>query len=562
MSGVRRSGFGFGMALLWSVGLAVPGAWAQQRPGTTQPGQIEKQFERPPEPSAKPGAIAIQETGRKPPPNAADVRFVLNGLTVDGTTVYRPDSVRRLYERYLGTQVTLAQIYGIVDLLTARYRNDGYILSQVIVPAQSVEGGAVRLQAIEGYIDDVRLEGGTEALRARARKYADRIRRQRPLTAATLERNVLLLNDLPGVQARAVLAPGSAPGAAQLVLQLTQRRYDASASSDTRGSRAQGRQRVFADLDLHNLLGGASITELRSVTTFTPELSYLAATHDQFIGTHGGSISLTASYAYSKPQELLFIPLELKTKSKMVTLTYTHPIVRSRGANLYARGAISGFDSTSTVFGVKDTADRLRAARVGLTYDAADGLGGINIADLEYSQGIKGLGSSKRNDPYLSRPTGRPDFQKASLYGARIQSLPAGWSFVVAGAAQYAFTDLLAPELFSVGGEQFGRSYDPSELLDDHGATLKIELRHAHTWGGRYPTTLMPYVFADGGRVWARTTFPGFDSSQTATSAGAGLRLSIGAQLSGFVEVAKPLDRIVEQERNRDLRIYAGLSIH
>ena len=120
----------------------------------------------------------------------------------------------------------------------------------------------------------------------------------------------------------------------------------------------------------------------------------------------------------------------------------------------------------------------------------------------------------------------------------------------------------LAPELFSVGGEQFGRSYDPSELLDDHGATLKIELRHAHTWGGRHPTTLMPYVFADGGRVWARTTFPGFDSSQTATSAGAGLRLSIGAQLSGFVEVAKPLDRIVEQERNRDLRIYAGLSIH
>ena len=133
MSGVRRSGFGFGVGLLCSVGLAVPGAWAQQRPGTTQPGQIEKQFERPPEPSAKPGAIAIQETGRKPPPNAADVRFVLNGLTVDGTTIYRPDSLRRLYERYLGTQVTLAQIYGIVDVLTARYRNDGYILSQVIV---------------------------------------------------------------------------------------------------------------------------------------------------------------------------------------------------------------------------------------------------------------------------------------------------------------------------------------------------------------------------------------------------------------------------------------------
>jgi hemolysin activation/secretion protein len=562
LSTVTSSAFGFGAALLCSVGLAVPGALAQERPGTTQPGQIERQLERPPEPSAKPGAIAIQEAGRKPPPNADGIRFVLNRLTVDGTTVYRPDTLRQLYAQYLGTQVTLAQIYRIVDALTARYRNDGYILSQVIVPAQSVEGGSVRLQAIEGYIDDVRVEGGTAALRDRARKYADRLRRQRPLTARTLERNVLLLNDLPGVQARAVLAPGSAPGAAQLVLQLTERRYDASLSSDTRGSRAQGRQRVFVDLDLHNLFGGTSITELREVTTFTPELSYVAATHDQFIGTHGGSIGIAASYVYSKPQELLFIPLELTTRSKLVTLSYSYPILRSRGANLYVRAAFSAFDSTSTVFAVKDTTDRLRAARLGLTYDAADGLGGVNIADLEYSQGIKGLGASRRTDPYLSRPGGRPDFQRVALYGARIQALPAAWSIVVAGAAQYALTDLLAPELFSVGGEQFGRGYDPSELLDDHGVALKIDLRRAHTWSGRHPTTLMSYVFADAGRVWARTTFPGFESHQTATSAGAGLRLDIGVQLSGFVEVAKPLDRIVEQERNRDLRIYAGLSIH
>jgi hemolysin activation/secretion protein len=560
---VTSSAFGFGVALLCIVGLVVPGVSAQVRPGTTQPGQIERQLKKPPEPTAKPGPIAIPEAGRKAPPNADDIKFVLNRLTVDGTTVYTPDTIRPLYAQYLGTEVTLAQIYGIVDALTARYRNDGYILSQVIVPAQSVEEGAVRLQAIEGYLDDVRVEGGTAGLRDRAQKYADRLKRQRPLTARTLERNVLLLNDLPGVEARAVLAPGSAPGAAQLVLQLTERRYDASASSDTRGSRAQGRQRIFADVDLHNLFGfgGAAITELRQVTTFTPELTYVGATHDQFIGTHGGSISIAGTYTYSKPQELLLIPLELTTKTTTLTLSYSYPILRSRGVNLYVRGTFSAFDSTSKVFGVNDTIDRLRPARLGLTYDAADGVGGINIADLEYSQGFDGLGASSKDDPYLSRPGGRPDFQKVAFYGARFQTLPAGWSIGVAGAAQYALTDLLSPELFSVGGEQFGRAYDPSELLGDHGVALRIDLGHTHIWRGRHPTSLMPYVFADGGRVWARTSFPGVESSQTATSAGAGLRLNIGAQLGGFVEVAKPLDRIVVQERSRDLRIFAGLSI-
>ncbi len=543
------------------VSLALTDAWAQVRPGTAQPGQVERQFERPPEPSAKPGSITIPAPGQQAPPNAEGIRFVLTRLTVEGVTVYRPETLEKLYAASLNREVTLADVYRVVDTLTARYRNDGYILSQVIVPAQSVEGGEVRLQAIEGYIDDVRVEGGTAALRARAQKYGDRIKGRKPLTAATLERNVLLLNDLPGVQARAVLAPGSRPGAAQLVLQLSQSRYSVGASSDTRGSRAQGRQRLFGDADLHNLFGGASLTEIREVTTGTPELSFTAASHDQFIGSHGGKFTVSGSYVYSKPQELAFIPLELTTKSQTVGLTYTQPLLRTRARNLYLRGSIGGFNSRSTIFGIEDTTDRLRAARVGLTFDAGDGIGGISILDLEYSQGIKGLGASDNNSEYLSRPGGRADFQKATLYLARIQALPANWSVVVAANGQYAFTDLLAPELFAFGGEQFGRGYDPSEVLNDHGAAVKVDLRYTHTFGGRRPISLMPYVFGDAGRAWQRTTFAGLDSTQSASSAGAGLRLNLGSQVSGFVEFAKPLDRNVGQENSRDPRVYAGLSI-
>ena len=544
---------------VWLGGsLAATDATGQVRPGTTQPGQVEKQFDRPPQPTVQGGTINIPAASQQAPANADDIRFVLNRVDVDGVTVYKADVVRRYYAASLNKEVTLAQIYKIVDTLTARYRNDGYILSQVVVPAQLVDGGAVKLQAIEGYISDIRVEGGTDALRRRATAYGNRIKGRKPLTAGVLERSVLLLNDLPGVQARAVLAPGVTPGAAQLVLQLSQKKLGAGVSSDSRGSKAQGRQRLFADVDLHNLLGGASLTELREVTTGTKELLYASLAHDQFVGSHGFKFSLSGSYVYSKPQELAFIPLELTTKSGTVSLGLSYPLIRSRRKNLYARASVAGFDSDSTIFGVKDTTDRLRAARVGVTFDAGDGLGGVNIADLEYSHGINGLGASRREDIYLSRPTGRSDFQKATLYAARIQSLPARFSVMLAANAQYAFTDLLAPELFSFGGEQFGRSYDPSELLNDHGAALKLDLRYT---AGRGRTTLMPYVFADAGRVWQRTKFPGLDDFESASSAGVGLRLNIGSQLSGFVEFGKPLDRVVGQEKNGDPRVFAGLSI-
>jgi hemolysin activation/secretion protein len=567
MSCVTARLFALGVGSMLSLALAVTAVSAQtpgqvKPPGTAQPGQVERQFERPPEPSAKQGVITIPAPGQTPPPNAEGIKFVLDQLTIEGGTVYPADDLRRVYAGVLRREVTLADIYRVVDALTARYRNDGYILSQVIVPAQSVEGGAVRLQAIEGYIADVRVEGGSASMRDRVRAYGDKIRGHRPLTAGVLERYVLLMNDLPGVQVRAVLAPANTPGASDLVLQVSPRsRVAAGFSSDNRGSKAQGMQRVFTDVEFRNL-AGASLTELRDVTTFTPELTYVALSHDQFVGAQGGKFGVAASYVYSRPQELAIVPLELTTKSETVTLSYTFPLMRRRARNLYVRGTLSALDSRSKIFGIKDATDRLRAARLSLTYDASDGLNGVNIADLEYSHGISGLGSSVNGDQYLSRPSGRTDFQKLTLYAARIQSLPAGWSVLLAANGQYALTDLLAPELFSVGGEQFGRGYDASELLNDHGAAVRIDLRHTHTWGGRRPATLTTYGFADGGRVWQRTRFPGLDAQETATSAGGGFRFGVGSQVSAFVEFAKPLDRIVGQENNRAGRVFAGITVH
>ena len=550
-----RTGF-WGVVCLALVSLD---ARAQTKPPRTQPGQVERQFERPPEPKAKPGAIAIPEAGQQPPPNADQVKVVLTGVTLEGVTAYRADALRAVYADVLHKEVTLADIYRIAERLTAKYRNDGYILSQVIVPAQTVEGGAIHLRAIEGYIANVRVEGGSAALRGRVQKYADKVRSSRPLTMAALERYVLLANDLPGIVAQAVLAPSTVPGASDLILRVSSRAVSGGVASDNRGSRTQGPGRVLADMDARALLGVASRTELRGVTSFTPELNYVAVAHDQFVGAEGGKITVAASYVNSRPQEIYIVPLHLQTDSQTAVLSYSHPIFRRRSRNLYVRGVLSAFNSTTQVFDVDDTIDRVRSVSLGVTYDNADRFGGVNIVDVAFGQGLRGLGASSNGDRLLSRSTGRVDFRKVSVYGQRLQLLSPGWSAVVGVEAQYAFTDLLAPEMFSLGGERFGRGYDPSALLNDHGANAKLELQYTHTWRGREPILLMPYAFGDMGRVWQRTPIPGITPYESAASAGGGVRMSIG-QFSGFVEVAKPFNRI-GLDPGRDLRVYAGLSV-
>jgi Hemolysin activation/secretion protein len=97
---------------------AAVAAHGQTKPPGTRPGQIEKQFERPPEPSAKPGPINIPESRLTPPPNAGDVKVVLHHVTVDGVTAYRPEALRASYASILEKEVTLAEIYRVVEGLT------------------------------------------------------------------------------------------------------------------------------------------------------------------------------------------------------------------------------------------------------------------------------------------------------------------------------------------------------------------------------------------------------------------------------------------------------------
>jgi hemolysin activation/secretion protein len=535
---------------------------AADLPGTVQSGQIERQFQ--PEPKMRadqPERIVIPEPDQPAPSNAKEIRFKLTRLAIEGTTVYSEKDLLLAYQSRLDKEVSLFDIYQIAAALTAKYRNDGYILSQVVVPAQSVEDGRVRLQTIEGYIAVVTLEGVDGDRRKLVQRYADRITQDRPLKNDVLERYLLFMNDLPGAFARATIksSPGT-PGASDMHVQFTQQLIQGGLSLDNRGGRSQGPLRLSADMGLNSVLGLQESTRVRYINSLSDELTFVSLSHDQNIGLDGGKLSLSASLSKSKPKELAFIPLNLETSSQSAALMYSYPLIRSRSQNLSLRGSFTLHEGETKIFNVQDTRDSTRAVRLGTTYDIADAWGGVNLLDIELSQGIHGLGSSDNNDLFLSRRNGRVDFTKATLYAARLQSLAPRLSFLAAVSGQYAFTDLLSSELYSFGGEQFGRGYDPSELVGDHGVAVKLELRYTITASGFLDSSYTAYTFYDTGIVYQRTS-GGLNDSDSAASAGLGLRVTFWRHVSAYAEMAKPLTRDVSAEGNRDLRGYAGVAV-
>lgn len=547
--------------VLASLGNAGVSAQTVPLPGSVQPGQIERELRPTPMPRAVPDGAMIPMPSIKAPAGAEGIRFLLREVTFSGNTRISVDVLRADAQSYLGREVTLADLYTIAERVTARYRNEGYVLSQAVVPAQEVQQGVTRIEIVEGFINAVRLEGETRGDRRQLDHYAARIRASRPLHVQALERYLLLMNDLAGVTARATLVPAAEQmGAADLIIQLSEKTVTGALSVDNRAGRFLGPWRAYADLDVHSLTRRFDKTQIRVASSMDERLNYIAATHEQPIGGEGGRIGATVGYSRAEPRlDGTLANTNLESNALSGAISYTHPVIRSRRENLYARMSFGFHDGRTELLDQTTAQDNLRIVRAGATYDLADPLRGINLFDLELSQGVNVLGASETGSQNLSRANGRSDFTKGTLYAARLQSLTAGWSMLVALSGQYAANPLLASELFGFGGTQFGRGYDPSELVGDSGIAGKVELRYTNNIPLTVPLNYTAYAFYDVGHVWRRAPVNEV-SAESAASYGLGLRVEVARSISGVGEIAKPATRDVRAEGDRDLRGYVGLA--
>jgi hemolysin activation/secretion protein len=342
---------------------------------------------------------------------------------------------------------------------------------------------------------------------------------------------------------------------------VSQRRARGAVALTNRGSKSLGPWRVDASADAYALFGAFDRTSLRVIQTVfdTNELTFVTGAYERPLGTDGLKAIVTGNYATSKPGPPQ--NLNLPTNSTSATATLLYPIRRARIGNLSVRGTFSYFDGQTDFEDVELSEDRIRALRVGLAWDAIDAWRGVNLADLELSQGLRGLGASPYGSPLASRPGGRPDFTKVTLYAARLQSLGPRWSVLAAVNAQYAFNELLSPEEFAYGGEQFGRAYDAAELLGDSGFGFKIDLRYTERTPWPLAREVMPYAFYGIGVVWQRNPQPGDSARSSAANAGFGVRVTGERGFSGYLEVAKPLTKIVTEEGNKDARVFVAVQL-
>ncbi len=513
---------------------------AQKLPEPAQP-RPEPPISQPEISKDKIPEVELLPLGGAAPPGASKVFTVFRGIKFQGLTRYTEENFKEYFQDYLGKKISLAQIFVIAEKIQERFRDDGYILTRVIVPEQKVSNGVFKIQVVEGFINKIKIEGDIGPVKTRVKATLDNLLNRKPVTEQELERYLLLVNDLPGIRAVGFLRANTQGevGGSELVIQTERKAFEGYAYVNNRGSKYTGPFRfVLMARENSATFLGEQIEGLFLHSLFDDEQRFGQLTIRQPLNSEGLLLEMSAGFGPSRPGYGLEL-IDTETEALTVSAQLSYPLIRSRKHNLYVEGGFQSIDQEVRILDEKITRDQLRVFFANLLYDFEDDLGGQSQITFGIRQGIDVFDASDRGDPFLSRAEGRSDFTSLNVFFSRHQNLWKNLSLFVSGTGQYSFDTLLSPEEFTLGGERFGRGYNPAELAGDSGLGISTELQYTIPGPFEFWQTIQAYGFHDYGVVWNRDQ--GEKHHESLASAGLGFRNQLFEQIVIDLEVAWPL---------------------
>lgn len=466
-------------------------------------------------------------------PNAP--RFSVHAFTFTGNTAFPESLLKRRLERFVDLQLNLYDLTRAADVITQFYRENGYPIARAIVPAQAVEKGVVRIEVIEGRIGKVSVIGNERYSSDALLAYTDTLPRAGLVTLGGLERSLLLMNDLPGLTARATLQAGAEFGLTDVLIRAEERPASGFISIDNRGRKEVGEHRVDASLDLHNPLGIRDQLGTRFIRSQDNLLTFARVAYGLAIAPSG----LRAGAVYSRTDYTIggdFAALGIEGDVTTTELALSYPAVRSRRRNLIYGISVRRTESHQTTLGVA-TEDH----RIGLL--AASVLGNWVHEDSAATNATLIVSGNGKENPFGRRQDAQ--YAKLEVDVNHLRAASKTWDLYVRGNMVISHDALADTEKFSVGGPDSVRGYRASELRGDQGWQGTAELRRQFQVAG---VPGVGHLFYDYGSAKAK----GFGGSDAIQSWGFGASVYPHRHLRAKVEYARPIGDYQSQDGRRD----------
>ena len=552
-----------GAALLLALGLAQPPAVFAQAVPT--PGAIQDQLRKPvaPPPMAKPVAptAPASPTATVPPGGR---KILVRGFEISGNTALGSDELQQVVAPYAGKELTLEEIYQVADSITRYYRTKGYTLAAAIVPQQKVSTGQIRLEVIEGKLGQIRAEGNRHYRESFLRWQLNQLKSGEVLRNAPLEREMLLLNELPGLSAKAVMQPGADFGTSDLVLQTEEKWANASLGLNNYGRESIGEYRLQADAALNGLLGIGDRFDFTGLYAEGNLMHYGRMAYSMPISPSGTRATMYYSrYGYHVDTKKIgagVAALDINGEGENFGFNLLHPVWRSERKSLYL-GA--GYDRTVTVQ-EEETLNNTTKSHLGIAQFTA--LFNYLAPDNSFSTVGATLSTNFQGTPLVTEvggglvPENNTEAAKLQVDLSHYRAVWRELGLLARFTGAVSADPLSDLDQFRLGGPTSVRAYPASEVGGDDGFFASAELQHPFAW---LPVLNDERVkaFVDTGTVYRQHSgLRGLKASESLSGAGIGLSATAFNHLLVDVLMAHPFGQQEASDRDDGLRFWVSVN--
>ncbi len=568
--------------IILTVGLAIAGSVMAQVPGGVAPGAAQ------PLPPAAPPAVPSVSPQEFPVPPVVDrplgkeegprvhvTRFVLAGAKDHEKKGLTLASLQKVLDQAVASQpaagYTVNQMQDVAVSVQTLYRNAGYVLAAVFVPAQDVKNGEVKIQVLEGTLGAVRVEGNKHYnARAVAAPFT-------PVQGSTVnqtdvEARLLRLSDYPGISVFGVFTPGANVGESDLTLKVQHEKLvDVMVGFDNYGNPSDGEYRGDIGLTFNSPFGIGDKFDISFLKARSSSSTASGADTRYFAGDYrvpfaAGRAALDA--AYSDTDYTVGNLQGLVTgRAKIGDLEFDYETTRSRlGHSFFFIKAESKHADFSQQF--SSEAEHLKDGVIGFTIDRTDSsvagrwLGTVSV--LHGSNSDSGAATIRQTSD-SSYTVGRIDIE-------RLQRVTRFNTLRLKLSGQFTSDSLPSLEEESLGGPATVRAYDVANYVGDksYGGNLEWYIGApgfaskpgpgSRPWGDTFQFVL----FADYAHGSLNKPAASDVPDSTLKGWGAGLVFNVPHHVFFRADYSKPISATTLQQESRfykDGRWYASLGV-
>jgi hemolysin activation/secretion protein len=480
-------------------------------------------------------------------------RFAVTGFVVDGNSLLPAGRIEQLLAPFKGNGRNFDTLRQAVEALENGYASAGYGAIRVLLPAQELDQGIVRLQVFESRVGRITVSGNSKFSEDNILRSVPSLRAGDYLHQDEVTASLALANESFAKQTRLVVSRGQRENEADVQLAVSdQSPWRAVVALDNTGNEATGRHRLAVSFQHANLFDRDHSFSAQYTTSPTKpdKVAVIGLGYRIPFYERGDALEFSwgRSNVNSGTVNTAAGDYAISGRGEFASARYWYGLPRWAGQaqQLFISWDLHKYESqVIPTGGTTSLIPDLSSAPLGLGY-SLNGSSDTQTwrASLDFLFNIPG-GSTNNTSAYNlpgARPGSDAHFSLWRYQASTQKALGDDWGLALEFQGQYTNDMLISGEQFGIGGRGTVRGFNEREVSGDRGFRASAELSA--------PALALPFErsqarfvgFYDVGATQRLHALPGEQEKEGVSSAGIGLRIADSRNYQLRADLARVID--------------------